>query len=184
TGPQPARSAAARQDRPRGARVGAAARLRDRLWLCRLQRRRALGPGPGAQAAARARSPRGPRPGLPGDALPVRERRGTAGALSGGGRVGRPGHRAASRAAPGPRPRHRPGRTTLDLDPTDDPTHGQQEFSFFNGHSDSWCYLPVVATLTFNAEPTQYVVAAVLRPGNRPAKAGAIPLLRRLLARL
>ena len=42
----------------------------------------------------------------------------------------------------------------------------------------------MVATLTFNAEPTQYAVAAVLRPGNSPAKAGAIPLLRRLLARL
>src|SRR5881296_4029342 len=75
-------------------------------------------------------------------------------------------------------------RITLDLDPTDDPTHGQQEFSFFNGHYDTSCYLPLVATLTFNAEPTQYVVAAVLRPGNSPAKRGAIPLLRRLLARL
>jgi hypothetical protein len=80
--------------------------------------------------------------------------------------------------------RGRARRITIDLDPTDDPTHGQQEFSFFNGHYDSWCYLPVVATLTFNAEPTQYAVAAVLRPGNSPAKAGAIPLLRRLLARL
>ena len=75
-------------------------------------------------------------------------------------------------------------RITIDLDPTDDPTHGQQEFSFFNGHYDTWCYLPVVATLTFNAEPIQYVVGAVLRPGNSPAKHGAIPLLRRLLARL
>ena len=75
-------------------------------------------------------------------------------------------------------------RITIDLDPTDDPTHGQQEFSFFNGHYDSWCYLPLVATLTFNAEPTQYVVAAVLRPGNSPAERGAIGLLRRLGARL
>jgi hypothetical protein len=75
-------------------------------------------------------------------------------------------------------------RITIDFDPTDDPTHGQQEFSFFNGHYDTWCYLPVVATLTFNAEPTQYVVAAVLRSGTSPAKHGAIALLRRLLARL
>jgi hypothetical protein len=75
-------------------------------------------------------------------------------------------------------------RITLDLDPTDDPTHGQQEFSFFNGHYDTWCYLPLVATVTFNAEPTQHLVAAVLRPGNSPAKRGAIGLLRRLLARL
>jgi DDE family transposase len=30
-------------------------------------------------------------------------------------------------------------RITIDLDPTDDPTHGQQEFTFFNGHYDTWC---------------------------------------------
>jgi hypothetical protein len=75
-------------------------------------------------------------------------------------------------------------RITIELDPTDDPTHGQQEFTFFNGHYDTWCYLPLVATLTFNAEPMQYLVAAVLRPGNSPAKRGAIGLLTRLLRRL
>jgi hypothetical protein len=75
-------------------------------------------------------------------------------------------------------------RITIDLDPTDDPTHGQQELSFFNGHYDTWCYLPLVATLTFNAEPTQYLVAAVLRPGTSPAKRGALGLLTRLLRRL
>ena len=72
-------------------------------------------------------------------------------------------------------------RITIDLDPTDDPTHGQQELTFFNGHYDTWCYLPVVATVTFNDEPVQYAVAAVLRPGNAPAKLGAIGLLRRLI---
>jgi hypothetical protein len=75
-------------------------------------------------------------------------------------------------------------RITIDLDPTDDPTHGQQEFTFFNGHYDTWCYLPLMATLTFNAEPTQYLVAAVLRPGNSPAKRGALGVLARLLRRL
>jgi hypothetical protein len=75
-------------------------------------------------------------------------------------------------------------RITIELDPTDDPTHGQQEFTFFNGHYDTWCYLPLVATLTFNAEPRQYLVAAVLRPGNSPAPRGAIGLLTRLLRRL
>jgi Transposase DDE domain group 1 len=80
--------------------------------------------------------------------------------------------------------RGRARRITIDLDPTDDPTHGQQEFTFFNGHYDTWCYLPLVATLTFNAEPTQYLVAAVLRPGNSPAKRGAIGILTRLCRRL
>ncbi len=78
----------------------------------------------------------------------------------------------------------RAARITIDLDPTDDPTHGQQEFTFFNGHYDTWCYLPVVATVTFNDEAEQFVVAAVLRPGNAPASLGARGLLRRLLGQL
>ena len=40
--------------------------------------------------------------------------------------------------------RGRVRRVTLDLDPTDDPTHGAQQLSFFNGHYDTWCYLPVM----------------------------------------
>jgi hypothetical protein len=80
--------------------------------------------------------------------------------------------------------RGRARRITIDLDPTDDPTHGQQEFTAFNGHYDTWCYLPLVATVTFNAEPTQYVVAAVLRPGTSPAPRGARGLLARLCRRL
>ena len=75
-------------------------------------------------------------------------------------------------------------RITIDLDPTDDPTHGQQELTFFNGHYDTACYLPIVATVTFNDEPAQYAVAGVLRPGNAPATRGARGLLRRLLRKL
>jgi hypothetical protein len=60
-------------------------------------------------------------------------------------------------------------RITIDLDPTDDPTHGQQELTFFNGHYDTACYLPLVATLTFDDEPIQYLVGIVLRPGNAGA---------------
>jgi hypothetical protein len=75
-------------------------------------------------------------------------------------------------------------RITIDLDPTDDPTHGQQELTFFNGHYDTACYLPVVATVTFNDESAQYAVAAVLRPGTAPATRGAQGILRRLLRKL
>jgi len=73
---------------------------------------------------------------------------------------------------------------TIDLDPTDDPTHGAQQLTFFNGHYDTWCYLPVAGFVTFNGEPEQYLVAYVLRPGNAPALSGAIGILRRLLERL
>lgn len=73
---------------------------------------------------------------------------------------------------------------TIDLDPTDDPTHGGQQLSFFNGHYDTWCYLPVAGFVTFNHEPEQYLFCYVLRPGNAPAVSGALGILRRLLERL
>jgi hypothetical protein len=73
---------------------------------------------------------------------------------------------------------------TIDLDPTDDPTHGQQEFTFFNRHYDSYCYLPMVCFLTFNEEAEQYLVAAVLRRGNATGSLGALGILRRLIARV
>ncbi len=73
---------------------------------------------------------------------------------------------------------------TIDLDPTDDPTHGHQQMSFFNGHYDTWCYLPVVGTLQFNGESEKYLFTVVLRPGNAPATSGAIGILTRILALL
>lgn len=75
-------------------------------------------------------------------------------------------------------------RITVDLDPTDDPTHGAQQLSFFNGHYNTWCYLPVAGFVTFNNEPEQYLFCYVLRPGNAPAKQGAIGILDRMIERL
>ena len=49
--------------------------------------------------------------------------------------------------------RHRTNRVTIDLDPTDDPTHGAQQLSFFNGHYDTWCYLPVMVLLASTTQP-------------------------------
>lgn len=83
--------------------------------------------------------------------------------------------------------RRRRGRAhtvTVDLDVTDDPTHGTQQLSFFNGFYDTWCYLPLLAFVTFDQEPEQFLVAALLRPGNAPTQRGVVGLLRRLLPRL
>src|ERR1017187_6014313 len=77
--------------------------------------------------------------------------------------------------------RHRARRVTIDLDPSDDPTHGAQQLSFFNSHYDTWCYLPVMGFVSFNDEAEQYLCAAVLRPGNVTAAVGAVALLRRLV---
>jgi hypothetical protein len=75
-------------------------------------------------------------------------------------------------------------RITLDFDPTDDPTHGQQELSFFHGYYDTYCYLPLVGTLSFNDEAEQYLLCAVLRPGNSAAHVGLLAILERVLAKL
>lgn len=73
---------------------------------------------------------------------------------------------------------------TIDLDPTEDPTHGAQQLSFFNGYYDSSCYLPVAGFVSFDDEPDQYLFTSVLRPGNAPDKRGAIAILGRILRRL
>ncbi len=72
-------------------------------------------------------------------------------------------------------------RITIDLDQTPTPTHGAQQLTFFNGHYDTYCYIPLVAAISFEGEPDQYVVGSVLRPGNAPDKRGAISVLSRLL---
>ncbi len=67
-------------------------------------------------------------------------------------------------------------RITIDFDPTDDPTHGQQEFTFFNGHYDTWCYLPLLGFVSFDDEAEQYGLLALLRPGNSRRQARRDPL--------
>ena len=75
-------------------------------------------------------------------------------------------------------------RITLDFDPTDDPTHGQQEFIFFHGYYDTYCYLPLIGTMAFNDEKEQYLICAMLRPGNSAAHVGLLAVLRRVLEKL
>jgi hypothetical protein len=69
----------------------------------------------------------------------------------------------------------------LDFDPTDDPTHGQQEFTFFHGYYDTYCYLPLVGTVQFGKEKKQYLLCSVLRPGNSCAHAGFVAITRRII---
>lgn len=70
---------------------------------------------------------------------------------------------------------------TIDLDPTEDRTHGEQQLTLFNGHYRSWCYLPLLAFVTFDQEPDQHLVAAVLRPGLAGPVDGTIGVLGRLI---
>ena len=75
-------------------------------------------------------------------------------------------------------------RITIDLDPTVDPTHGQQQLTLFNGFYDTWCYLPLAGFLSFDDEPDQYLFCYVLRDGHAAAKQGCLGILKRLLPRL
>ncbi len=68
----------------------------------------------------------------------------------------------------------------LDIDATDDETHGQQELSFFHGFYDHHMYHPL---MVYDGETGQ-LISALLRPGNTHACRGALGLLRRLIRRL
>lgn len=82
------------------------------------------------------------------------------------------------------RRKRRARQITIDVDVTEDPTHGAQQLSFFNGFYGGWCYLPLMVFVTFDDEPRQYLVTAVLRPGNTPASVGVPGVLRRLIPKL
>lgn len=75
-------------------------------------------------------------------------------------------------------------RITIDMDATDDPTHGEQQLSFFNGHYDTRCYLPLLAFISFNHEPEQFLLTAVLQPGNSAPAGVGLGLLRRIVRRV
>ena len=75
-------------------------------------------------------------------------------------------------------------RITIDLDPTVDPTHGQQQLTLFNRFYDTWCYLPLAGFLSFDEEPDQYLFCYALRDGHAVAKQGCLGILKRLLPRL
>jgi hypothetical protein len=84
--------------------------------------------------------------------------------------------------------RHRRARRiTIDLDGSDDRTHGQQPFAFFNGYYDSWCYVPLFGFLTIDDLPEQHLFFARLRAGIgsegrcvRTLLRRVVPLLRQL----
>jgi len=77
-----------------------------------------------------------------------------------------------------------PTRLVLDVDATDDPTHGQQEMSFYHGYYETHCYLPLLVFAQVNGGGEQHLLAAVLRPGNVHAGRRAMAILRRVVARL
>lgn len=70
-----------------------------------------------------------------------------------------------------------PHRILLDLDATDDPTHGQQEGTAYHGYFGQHMYYPV---LIFDGD-TDQLITAVLRPGNVHASHGIVAILKRVV---
>jgi Transposase DDE domain group 1 len=76
--------------------------------------------------------------------------------------------------------RTRPAFVILDIDPSDDPTHGQQVLSFFHGYFDQHQYFPL---FVFDGE-TGFPLAAWLRPGTVHASCGAVATLQAIVRAL
>lgn len=83
---------------------------------------------------------------------------------------------ARARLEPGGRPR----RILLDLDGTDDPTHGHQEGTAYHGYYRQHMYFPL---LVFDGD-TDQLITAVLRPGNAHGSRGVVPVLKRVVRAL
>lgn len=73
-----------------------------------------------------------------------------------------------------------PEAIVLDMDHSEDPTHGQQELAFYNHHYRNWCYLPLFIFEGISGK----LVTAVLRPGKRPTGRENAAIIKRVLSLL
>lgn len=73
-----------------------------------------------------------------------------------------------------------PTRIVLDLDGTDDPTHGAQEQTAYHAYFRQHMYFPL---LIFDGD-TDQLITAVLRPGTVHASRGVVSVLKRVVAGL
>jgi hypothetical protein len=73
-----------------------------------------------------------------------------------------------------------PKKVLLDLDSTDDPTHGEQEGSYYHGYYEQHIYHPL---LVFDGQ-SGHLITALLRAGNTHGSHSAAALLKRVVAGL
>ena len=76
-----------------------------------------------------------------------------------------------------------PSHALLDLDSTDDPTHGEQEGSSYHGYYRQHMYHLYHPLLIFDGD-TNHLITAVLRQGTAHASRGVVSILKRLVATL
>jgi len=70
-----------------------------------------------------------------------------------------------------------PKAIILDIDDTDDPTHGNQQLSFFNAYHDTYCYMP----LHIYEGKSGKLITTILRPGKRPSGKEIVMILKRIV---
>jgi hypothetical protein len=73
-----------------------------------------------------------------------------------------------------------PQRVLLDFDSTADPTHGDQEGSYYHGYYEQHIYHPLVV---FDGE-SGHLITALLRAGNTHSSDSCVALLKRIVERL
>ncbi len=73
-----------------------------------------------------------------------------------------------------------PKKIVLDFDATDDPTHGDQEESYYHGYFEEHIYHPL---LIFDGDTGQ-LISALLRAGNTHASRSTVAVLERLVGLL
>ena len=68
----------------------------------------------------------------------------------------------------------------LDLDDTDDETHGHQQLRLFSAYHDMYCYMP----MHIYEGKSGKLVAAILRPGKRPSGKEVVSILKRIVGKI
>jgi hypothetical protein len=68
----------------------------------------------------------------------------------------------------------------LDMDDTDDPTHGSQQLSFFNAYHNNYCFMP----LHIYEGKSGKLITTILRPGKRPSGKEIVMIVKRIVERI
>lgn len=73
-----------------------------------------------------------------------------------------------------------PVAIVLDIDDTEDTTHGHQQLALFNAFYDEYCYLPI----HIYEGKSGKLVTTVLRPGKRPSGEEIVAILKRVVRKI
>jgi len=73
-----------------------------------------------------------------------------------------------------------PEAIILDIDDTDDATHGHQQLALFNAFHNNYCYMPI----HIYEGKSGKLITTVLRPGKRPTGEQIVSILKRVVGKI